>query len=166
MIRHATAIMLLAIAAGTGAETRAEEMSKWGDTAGWAILIDPGNANGCLMEKKLESGTLVQFGMVPDRDGGFFALYNPDWSDIKDGATGVVTLEFPKKRFVGDVAGVAKEGRFGGYAFFDNPNVTVEFGKNNEMTVVGELGRNIEVGLSGTMKAIQAVKACQSEQSE
>jgi len=148
MIRHVTVIAFLAIAAGTTANS--QEIVNWGTSGEWTILIDPGNGNGCLMEKKFNDDTLVQFGEVPNRSGGFFAAYNPDWTDIEDGATGTIKFEFPKIRFVGDVLGVARDGRFGGYAFFDNPNVTSEFARNNDMTIIGELGRNIEVSLKGT----------------
>ena len=164
MIRHMMAIAALAIA--TGPAANAEELETWGQSKEWAILIDPAAGNGCLMEKQFDDGTLVQFGFAPDRNGGFFAAYNPDWTDIEDGATGTVKFEFPKIRFIGDAVGVARDGRFGGYAFFDNPNVTQEFARNNDMTVVGELGRKIEVNLKGTLNAIKAVKACQAEQSE
>jgi len=164
MIRHMMAIAGFAIATGPGAI--AEELATWDTSGEWAILIDPSTGNGCLMEKQFDDGTLVQFGYVPNRKGGFFAAFNPDWTDIEDGATGTVKFEFPKIRFVGDVVGVAKDGHFGGYAFFDNPNVTLEFARNNDMTIIGELGRNIEVNLKGTSNAIKAVKACQAEQSE
>jgi len=164
MIRHMMAIAALAVV--TGPAVTAEELVSWGTSGEWTILVDPAAGNGCLMEKQFEDGTLVQFGAVPDRKGGFVAAYNPDWTDIEDGVTGIVKFEFPKIRFVGDAVGVAKDGRFGGYAFFDNPNVTQEFARNNDMTIFGELGRQIEVNLKGTSNAIKAVKACQAEQPE
>ncbi len=164
MIRHLAIIATFAIATGTAANS--EDLVAWGSSGDWAILIDPASGNGCLMEKKFDDGTLVQFGTVPNRNGGFFAAYNPDWIDIEDEAIGTVKLEFPKIRFVGDVVGVAKDGRFGGYVFFDNPNVVVEFSRNNDMTIIGELGRKIEVNLKGTSNAVKAVKTCQTEQSD
>lgn len=164
MIRKLMAIGAFAIATGHAAS--AEDLVTWGTSGEWAILIDSATGNGCLMEKRFHDGTLVQFGTVPNRNGEFFAVYNTDWTDIEDGVAGTVKFEFPKIRFVGDVVGVAKDGRFGGYAFFDNPNVTLEFAKNNNMTIIGELGRKIEVSLKGTSNAIKAVKACQIEQPE
>ena len=164
MIRHMMAIAGFAILTGPGA--LAQEHATWGTSGDWVILIDPSTGNGCLMEKQFDDGTLVQFGYVPNRNGGFFAAYNPDWTDIEDGTTGTVKFEFPKIRFTGDALGVAGDGRFGGYAFFDNPNVTREFSRNNDMTIIGELGRKIEVNLKGTSNAIKAVKTCQAEQLE
>jgi len=164
MIKYMKAIAALAIAAGTAAS--AEEISTWGEAGGWAILIDPKVGNGCLMEKHFEDGTLVQIGAVPNREGGFFAAYNPEWTDIEDGATGTVKFDFPDIVFAGEVVGVARDDVFGGYAFFDNPNVPMEFAKRNQMTVIGSSGRTVEISLAGTAKAIQAVKACQAKQLE
>lgn len=164
MIRHILVIVLFSITfKSTG---QAQDLVNWGTSGDWEIVVDTAAGNGCLMQKRFSDGTLVQFGDVPNRNGGFIAAYNAEWTDIKDGAVGKVTLEFPDVRFVGDVVGVAKEGRFGGYAFFDNPNVAPEFARNNDMRIIGELGRKIEVSLSGTSKAIKAIKVCQSEQSE
>ncbi len=164
MFRHLTTIAIIGIAVGTSANS--QETVDWGKVGEWTILVDPGTGNGCLMEKKFDDGTLIQFGEVPVDNGGFFAAYNPDWTDIEDGVQGTVKFEFPTIRFIGDVVGVAKDGRFGGYAFFDNPNVSSEIARNNDMTIIGELGRNIEVNLKGTSNAIKAVKECQAEQSE
>lgn len=159
-------IAFTAFAIATGTAAFADERVKWGTSGEWTILVDPASGHGCLMEKKFEDGTLVQFGFVPKRKGGFFAAYNPDWTDVKDGQTGTIKFEFPDIRFVGDVVGIAKDGQFGGYAFFDNPNVTKEFGKSNDVDIHGELGRNIKVNLKGTFKAIKAVKSCQTEKSK
>jgi len=91
MIRH-----LVALAAVAGPAAAAEELVSWGTSGEWTILVDPAVGNGCLMQKQFEDGTLVQFGTVPDRKGGFVAVYNPDWTGIEDGVTGTVKFEFPK----------------------------------------------------------------------
>ena len=163
MVRHFTTFAFLAALAGP--VVAGGDFVKWGESGTWEILVDPATGNGCLMQKRFKDGTLVQYGTLPERDGGFFALYNSDWTDIPDGATGKVTFEFPEIRFVGEALGIARDGRFGGYAFFDNPNVTREFARNNDMTITGELGRVVEVNLKDTMKGVRAVKACQEEQS-
>jgi hypothetical protein len=164
MIKHVAIFLICPLLVNTSA--RAEETSTWRAVGEWTVLIDQTDGNSCLMEKKFDDGTLVQFGALPKRNGGFLAAYNPDWTDVEDGATGTIKFEFPNIRFVGDVVGVAKNGRFGGYAFFDNPNVVLEFSRSNDMTLLGELGRKIEVNLRGTSNAIKAVKACQAEQPE
>lgn len=164
MVRHLATIIICAVSVGTPA--LAKDVLTWGEAGGWAILVDPAAGNGCMMEKHFENGTLVHIGAVPNRRGGFFAAYNPEWTDIEDGAIGTVKFDFPDVRFSGEVVGVAKDGLFGGYAFFDNPNVPMEFAARNKMTIFGQSGRVVELKLTGTMKAIKAVKACQAEQSE
>ena len=162
MIKYLATLIICVFTTGTPA--KAENLLNWGETGGWAILVDPTVGSGCLMEKHIENDTLVRIGTDPGRDGGFFAAYNPEWTDIKDGATGTVQFEFPEIRFVGEIVGVAKNGLFGGYAFFDNPNVLKEFTARNNMSIIGEFGRSIDLALAGSMKAIAAVKACQAEQ--
>lgn len=164
MIRNTVAIAIFAVTTGTAVV--AEDLVSWGGGGGWAILVDPAAGNGCLMEKHFEDGTLVQVGAVPNRKGGFFAAYNPKWTDIEDGAVGTVKFDFPDKRFSGEAVGVAKDGLYGGYAFFDNPNVPMEFAARKAMTIFGANGRTVEIDLTGTAKAIQAVKTCQAEQPE
>lgn len=162
MIKQLALFLTCTFAATTAA--LADDILTWGEAQGWAILVDPAVGNGCFMEKHFEDGTLVHIGAVPNRKGGFFAAYNPEWVDIEDGATGTVKFDFPDVRFSGEVVGVAKDGLFGGYAFFDNPNVPMEFAARRKMTIFGESGRVVELELTGTMKAIEAVKACQAEQ--
>ena len=144
----------------------AEPVQEWGDAGRWKIRIDPDAGNGCFMEASLEDGTMVRFGLVPSRSGGFFAIYNSDWTDIVAGEEIAVTLEFDAKQFSGDAVGDEQSGIPGGYAYFNNPNVRDEFSRSKNMTIHGGKGRTIPVDLSGTSKAAQAVEACQKNQTE
>ena len=73
-------------------------------------------------------------------------------------------FDFDEKRFSGDAVGDVSDDRIGARAFFDNPNVQAEFAKNTLMTIIGGLGRSLEVDLTGTTKALAAVEKCQAEQ--
>ncbi|WP_254439160.1 hypothetical protein [Ruegeria arenilitoris] len=108
----------------------------------------------------------VEIGAAPNQAGGFFAAYNPAWVLIEDGATGVVQFDFGDAKFEGEAVGVFKNGVPGGYAFFDNPAFVTEFGKRQSVTIIGESGAEVELDLSGSAKAIEAVLACQAEQPE
>ncbi|MCP4306810.1 MAG: hypothetical protein GY788_18430 [bacterium] len=144
----------------------AADLVPWGDAGDWAILVDPSNGNGCLAQKAFEDGTVVQIGVNPARKGGFLAAYNAAWTDIEEGATGTVTMEFPDAAFAGEVVGVMANGLPGGYAFFDNPNFAEEFTRRTSVVVTGESGRSIEIDLTGTTKAVEAVRTCQAGQPE
>jgi len=139
--------------------------TKWGESGDWVIMIDPSVGNGCYMEDTLDDGTLVQVGIVPDRNGGFFAAYNAAWTNIEDGAAGTVQFDFGPSLFGGDYVGVIKSDLPGGYAFFNNPEFIKEFGKRNEVSIKGDQGNALNFKLTGTLKAINAVRNCDAEQS-
>jgi len=138
--------------------------TKWGEIAPWVIMVDPEVGNGCYMENTFEDGTTVQVGFVPDRNGGFFAAYNAAWTNVEDGAIGTVEFDFEKSLFRGEYVGVAKDDKFGGYAFFNNPEFIKEFGKRNTVAIKGDKGNALDISLKGTTKAINAVRNCDAEQ--
>ncbi len=141
-------------------------MEQWGESGDWAILIDPEKGNGCLAWRAFEDDMTVEIGAAPNQAGGFFAAYNPAWVQVEDGATGIVRFDFGDAQFEGEAVGVYKNGVPGGYAFFDNPAFVTEFGKRQSVTIIGESGAEVELDLSGSAKAIEAVLACQAEQPE
>lgn len=137
---------------------------KWGDADAWAILINPDVGDGCYMEHTFDDGTLVQVGLIPDKNGGFFAAYNAAWSKLKDGTVGNVRFDFGKSLFGGEYVGATKDGLHGGYAFFDNPEFIKEFAKRNAVSVKGDAGNSLDLSLKGTTKAINAIRSCDAEQ--
>jgi hypothetical protein len=157
-------VLISAVLAQAGTDAEPVGHTTWGKSGDWEILIDSNVGNGCYMEKTFENGTLVQVGIVPDRDGGFFAAYNADWREIEDGDAGTVRFDFGDALFGGDVVGVVKGDLRGGYAFFNNPAFIKEFAKRNTVEITAKWGSAIEIGLKGTSNAIKAVLKCDSEQ--
>lgn len=151
-------------AAGTQVAEAQAEHTRWGESGRWAILIDPDVGDGCYMENTFEDGTLVQVGFVPNRDGGFVALYNPAWTYIEDSVVGTVQFDFGNSLFGGDYVGVVKGDLFGGYAFFNNPEFVSEFGRRNTVSIKADKGETIDISLEGTARAINAVRNCHTEQ--
>ncbi|MDK3075871.1 hypothetical protein QO034_22720 [Sedimentitalea sp. JM2-8] len=136
----------------------------WGQEGDWRIDVDPDAGPGCLMSRTFENGMIVELGYAADRNGGFFAVYSPDWTQLETGESGKVEFHFDDVGFGGDVDLVEKNGLKGGYAFFDNPEFVTEFAKRNKVMVFGPNGGKIDVSLKGTSRAIKAVKACQEKQ--
>lgn len=130
----------------------------------WAIKVDPGNGSGCLMERSFNSGTVVHVGVVPDKEGAFFAAYNATWTDIVEGDTDTLLFDFGDARFEGEVVGAMYDGVPGGYAFFDNPEFVSEFGKRSSVTLHGAAGGTEMIDLTGSQRAIDTVKECQDAQ--
>ncbi len=142
----------------------AQTHADYGMSGEWAIRTNPSNGNGCYMEKQFDSGSLVQIGAVPDRDGAFFAVYNPAFLGVVEGEVGSVLLDFGDSRFQGEVVGAFFEGLPGGYAFFDNPEFASEFGKRTSVRVQGDSGAAEDIDLSGSMRGLEMIRTCQAEQ--
>ncbi|PYG25502.1 hypothetical protein C8N36_1314 [Pelagimonas varians] len=142
----------------------AQSYEQWGEAGDWKILVNVDEGNGCLAQKTFEDGTLVQMGAEPLRAGGFFAAYNAAWVNIEDGAEGTVNFDFGDARFAGDAMGKFMEDTPGGYAFFDNPAFLDEFVKRKNVVISGDGGNEVTIDLSGTTKAVAALRACQKEQ--
>ena len=151
-------VLLFCALAGT---TLAQGVQDYGVSGDWAIKVNPENGNGCFMQKSFESGTLVQIGFVPDKEGAFFAVYNAEWTNIVAGDTSQLLFDFGDSRFQGAVVGVLLDEVPGGYAFFDNPAFASEFGKRLSVTLHGQSGRTETIDLAGSQRAIAAVKDCQ-----
>lgn len=131
----------------------------------WNILVDETTGDSCFAQKDFEDGTRVQIGFDILRNGGFFAAYNSDWTQIEEGGAGTAKFEFGDARFAGDATGRMNDDLPGGYAFFDNPDFVDEFAKRNSVKFSGESGVWFEISLSGTGQAIAAVRNCQKDQS-
>lgn len=155
--------LVLALAFVAGGSLAAPHVDH-GVSGEWAIRVNPDNGNGCYMQKVFESGTVVLVGVAPDAKGAYFSAYNPEWTHIVEGDTGSVLLDFGDARFQGEVVGGTHEGSLGGYAFFDNPEFVTEFAKRQSVIITGSKGSTEEIDLSGSSKAIAAVRACQAEQ--
>ena len=140
----------------------ASELPKWGDSGDWEIHIDPAAGNGCFMEKLYDDGTLVRFGAVPLREGGFFSALNITWTSIKgEGGQKAIKFDFDGVIFSGQAVGIAEGLMRGGYVFFDNPKIAMEFSQKNTMTILGTPEGDIAIKLKGTGAAVKKVRECQ-----
>ncbi len=157
-------VISTALAMVLAAPLAAQDRTSWGTAGDWAILVDETVGNGCLMQKDFADGIRVAFGYLPDRKGGFFAALSADWTDIEPGTSGIVKFITDNAKFAGDVELIEVDGRFGGWAFFNNPNLATEMAARRSITVIGPKGGTFDVDLSGTSRAIRALEECQSDQ--
>ncbi len=141
----------------------AQSHAEFATVGDWTVKSNPTNGNGCYMEKMFESGTLVQIGLVPDKNGAFFSAYNSAFQGVVDGEAGSVLFDFGDSRFQGVVVGAHFAGLPGGYAFFDNPEFAAEFGKRTSVLVQGGSGKSEDLDLTGSMKGLQSIKSCQAQ---
>ncbi len=154
------AILLLLM---SGAALAAED-EVWETVGAWTVRINSDDVSRCFATRVMEDGSEVQIGTEPTLDGGYFAIYNPAWTHIEDGAEGTVEFNFASSRFGGDAVGRIKNGVPGGYVFFDNPAFVQEFAKRQSVKVSGTRGAAFEMDLTGTATAIRTILACQDAQ--
>jgi hypothetical protein len=140
------------------------DLTPWGQSGDWRVLIDPDHGNGCLIEKEFSDGIRIRFGNLPLQNGGFFAALSRDWSDLETGTTGTVKFLTGEAKFAGEVEIIGDDGWYGGSAFFNNPNLVTELAKRNSIKVVGPRGGTFEVDLAGSSKAIDVMQECQKAQ--
>ena len=139
----------------------ASDLPKWGDSGDWDIHIDPAAGNGCFMEKSYPDGSLVRFGRIPLKEGGFFSALNITWTQVQPGVENDVKFDFDGVRFSGKAVGIAEGLMQGGYVFFDDPNIAMEFAGKNTMTILGTREGDIVLPLKGTGAAVAKVRECQ-----
>lgn len=148
----------------TGGAVSAADAVLWQKFGDWTVNIDGADASRCFASRTMDDGSEIQIGTEPALDGGYFAIYNAEWTHIEDGQTGSVEFDFGVSRFGGDAVGRYENGVPGGYAFFNNPNFVQEFSRRQSVTIVGTKGAKFKLDLTGTSRAIRGVLACQDEQ--
>lgn len=157
-MRYFVVIMML-----QAAPVLAADDNVWKTVGDWTIHIDSDDASRCFAARMLESGSEVQIGTEPTLDGGYFAVYNADWTHIKDQEKGEVEFDFGVSRFGGEALGRIENGVPGGYVFFNNPAFVQEFSRRQTVRVIGKSGAEFDLDLTGTSQAIRSVLACQDE---
>ena len=138
----------------------------WQSIDGWDIHIDTSENNACFAQRLLDDGTTVYFGFDASLSGGFFAIHNPAWTNVEQGQTGEVTFDFGNEIFAGQAVGTLRDGIPGGHAYFNNPAFAEAIARYVTVTITGARGATFSLSLTGTYKAVEAVRACQSAQPE
>ena len=163
MRRFFVANVLLISSIFTVAAASDAEFLKVGD---WTVQINEANSNACYASRMMEDGSEVQIGAEPELQSGYFAIYNPKWTHIKEDSVGSVEFHFGNARFGGDSVGRIRDGVPGGYALFDNPAFLDAFVKGQNVEVTGSGGAVYDMDLTGTSKAVKAVLECQAAQNK
>ncbi|MBB96724.1 MAG: hypothetical protein CML68_19270 [Rhodobacteraceae bacterium] len=154
-----TATAILALAAPL-----AQAQTEWKTVGDWIIVVDEDAGNGCQMHKQYEDGLLLEFGLLPKRDGGYFAAYSEDWTFIEEGKEAPVSFLFDGIEFTGESEGYISDPWYGGFVFTNNPELIYDFAKKTEMTVTAGANDPVTLSLDGTLKGVEELIACQAAQ--
>lgn len=121
--------------------------------------------------EQVQDPLVVQLGteaaMLGEGEGerfGFLAIYtrNED-AVIEQGEVWPVIIEIDGVAFGGDAVGVVREEVRGGYVISNSSNFGDSIANGQTMRVMTPAGAEVDVDLTGTKKAMEAVRACQAE---
>ena len=158
MLRWAIVLVISTASAGFAAE---DEL--WSQSGEWEIHI-AADDRGCYAARVIPDGSRVEIGFDLTQSGGYFAIYNPAWTNIKEDQVGFIEFDFGDERFGGDAVGRYQDGVPGGYAFFDNPAFADKFANGLDVKVIGSRGATFNMDLTGTKRAVAGVRECQAAQ--
>lgn len=160
-IRSVAAGAALSLAAGLAC---AQSLERWGETAGWDILIDPTLGNGCLIQAEYEDGSLVRIGFDHTQDSGYVTVFNGGWGDLEEGATYPVSFALDGEEYEAEGTGMYLEGVPGIDILFDNPDFLVDIARRNAMTMYSEGEEVMAIELGGSSAALQEAIRCDDAQ--
>ncbi|PRY23175.1 hypothetical protein CLV78_105229 [Aliiruegeria haliotis] len=142
----------------------ASDREPWGEAGPWKLYVDRAAGNGCVMERDLENGLRVRIGNLPRKGGQFLDILSREWTDVVDGESGEVDIDFSDDLFSGDATGIVEGAWYGGHIFTNNPEFLDLFARKRSLSV-GETGMEMyEISLDGTTKGLQALSKCQESQ--
>ncbi|NOD34870.1 MULTISPECIES: hypothetical protein [unclassified Ruegeria] len=143
-----------------------DTFTKWGEESGWTIFVDE-TRGSCLIERVDENNNVVQMGLTKDQEMGYLGVFTQNNIGLK-GKKEKIFLSLDGNVYEAEARKKTKhlaEGYTGGYILANNAQFVDDVMKKYEMTVFPEKEFAFTVSLDGTLKAIEAARTCNSEQS-
>lgn len=140
--------------------------TKWGEVEGWTVYVDV-SRNSCLIERVDENTNVVQMGLNKAQDFAYLGVFTKADINLR-GNKEKVTIALDDKIYEGNARKKSKhlsDGYKGGYILIDNPDFVADVQKRYNMVVFPKKEGAFSVSLDGTLKAIEAARKCQTEQS-
>jgi len=138
---------------------------KWGEESGWTIYVDE-NRGSCLIERVDENQNVVQMGLTQDHELGYLGVFTKNDIGLS-GKNEEIILSIDGKLYSAEAKKKTKnlaDGYTGGYILANNPNFISDVMKKYDMIVFPEEEFAFTVSLDGTLKAIEAARKCNMEQ--
>lgn len=166
----ATAIMTLPAAAALASDdflpSVDDVFTKWGEAEGWTVYVDVSRGS-CLIERVDENANVVQMGLNKAQDFAYLGVFTKADINLR-GDKEKVTIALDDKIYEGNARKKSKhlaDDYKGGYILIDNPDFVTDVQKRYNMVVFPKREGAFSVSLEGTLKAIEAARECQSQQS-
>ncbi len=160
-------VLALSLLIAAGATTAsAEKFPGYGAVEGWNVYIDT-EKKSCVVETKDDFDNVVQMGLTTDRGTGYIGIFTKAKTNIKRDSKEGVALLIGENLYIGEATGMRgniTKGYSGGYVLTDDPQVYDDIRKAHTMTVFPEKEFSFIVDLSGTAKALELARKCNTEQ--
>lgn len=158
----AAALSTLALTTTAGADT----FLKYGEVEGWKVFIDE-QKQTCLIEAIDDLENVVQMGLTEDRGVGYLGVFTKGETNIKQGEEEAVAILIGENIYLGEATGMRgniTKGYSGGYVLSDNPQFVKDIEQQFEMIVFPETDYAFTIDLTGTKKAIEMARDCNTKQ--
>jgi hypothetical protein len=144
----------------------AQTATKYGEEAGWEIMVKDDMGPGCVLMKSNPDGeTQVQMG-IDARDGpkGYLAIYTKAASAVKEGEELSVTFEVDGQEFSGQATGQQIGEYRGAFVWVNNPDFIYDLAKKKTMRITIPGRDTLILNLDGTNAAFKKLRECQEAQ--
>lgn len=144
----------------------AQSPTKYGEEAGWEILVRPDMGPGCLITKSNPGGlTQVQMGIDATADlKGYMAIYTKKDANIAQGEEVSVVFDVDGQQYTGEAKGQELDGFAGAFVWVNNPELIYELAKKKKLTITSPGRPELVVNLAGTDAAFNKLRECQAAQ--
>ena len=153
------------VAVITATYAAAGSYEKYGKVEGWNVFVDTEKMS-CLIQKSDDLGNMVQMGLMADRSIGYLAIFTKSEVELKAGDKKEIAVLLGDNLYFGEVKGTPRNeamGLNGGYIVTDDPQFVEDIAKQYTMIAFPEKAYAFAVDLTGTYKAIEMARKCNSE---
>lgn len=143
----------------------AGSFENYGEVEGWNVFVDKEKMS-CLIEKSDDFGNVVQMGLMEDRSIGYLGVFTKGEIELKAGDKKAVAVLLGDNLYFGEAKGMRGNealGLNGGYILTDNPQFVEDIAKQYTMIVFPEKTYTFVMDLTGTYKAIEMARKCNTE---
>ncbi|MCC5976121.1 MAG: hypothetical protein JJT81_19010 [Rubellimicrobium sp.] len=150
---------------GRALPSATDTFAPYGSFGGWNVFVNETRGT-CFAERPSETSVL-QMGITDPAIYAYLGVFTQAPTEAESGRVDEIELLIGEQRFVGGVteaAGNIPGGFSGGYIVTEDPGFIEALGAGSSMTATVGTRPPIEIDLTGTADAIDALSACNAAQ--
>lgn len=154
------------ISAAFATSASAQNFLKYGEIEGWKIFVDQ-EKKSCLVESIDVNENVVQMGLTKDRGIGYLGVFTKGETSVTRGEKNEIIILIGDNLYAGEATGMRgniTKGYSGGYILSDDPQFATDIAQQYEMVVFPQTEDAFIIDLSGTKKALEMARECNTKQ--